>query len=558
MKPQKLYLLSAFALAALASCQNPVFPSLTVSDHSSSQSKASEGETSKEVSSEVESSKAETISSKSEQSDVDESSSEATTSPGYTVYDPTNDRVGINWDAGCFSGLPCLDTIGTQNVLVVPVAMSDAPSFSQADLNAIDKAYNGDADETGWQSLKSYYEASSYGQLELNCIIASPYTVSYSTSSFQRNYNSDASFFGEFLEEVVDHAFQSLNQDDFDQNHDGYIDGLQIVYKNNGTEWTSDSTAIWWNFTSTTELDPSVDSPVPGVYFWSQFSMIKNGYYQIDIDAHTLVHEMGHMLGVDDFYSYDEDGAPAGCADMMDWNVGDHNAVTKTLFGWVKPYVPDGTKDEFTITLRDFESSGDCLMLIDPNSWNGTAFDEYFMLEYYTPTGMNEQDATQGYPEWNYANGGKIYGNPGIKLLHADNRLGKVRYSARTGGYTFQGFTDTFVDSSTTYATIVSSNTPSVSLSGFRKLELICADGKNHFINKYGYENDFGKQSLLFGTSAYKCGSRTFDASTAAKIMSKKDSSTNVAKMNDGTDIPYGFEVIEQNDSSVTIKVVAL
>ena len=51
------------------------------------------------------------------------------------------------------------------------------------------------------------------------------------------------------------------------------------------------------------------------------------------IDAHTYIHETGHLLGSDDFYS-NEDYDPVGDLEMQSYNVGDMGAFSKFQFGW--------------------------------------------------------------------------------------------------------------------------------------------------------------------------------------------------------------------------------
>ena len=152
-----------------------------------------------------------------------------------------------------------------------------------------------------------------------------------------------------------------------------------------------------------------------------------------------------------------------------------------------------------------------------------------------------------GYPEWSkYGDQGKIYQKAGLKLNHADMRLGKFDSRGR-----FRGFTDSFKVSNYSVS-IPSSNTSSYSTSGFRKLEVIPANGNNWFVGQKGYEDYMGNQSVLFGTADYGCGSTTFDASVASSVLE------NGTLMNDETDIPYGFTVIEQNDEGITLQVTKL
>ena len=46
---------------------------------------------------------------------------------------------------------------------------------------------------------------------------------------------------------------------------------------------------------------------------------------------------------------------------MMDCIVGDHNAYSKLMLGWVSPTVVSGKTT--TITLDSFATSGDCVVI---------------------------------------------------------------------------------------------------------------------------------------------------------------------------------------------------
>ncbi|MFA6662467.1 MAG: hypothetical protein WCS56_05495, partial [Bacilli bacterium] len=60
------------------------------------------------------------------------------------------------------------------------------------------------------------------------------------------------------------------------------------------------------------------------------------------VDAHTFIHETGHLLGAEDYYNYRGTSQPLGGLDMMDYNIGDHNLWTKMEYGWVDPIVVTG------------------------------------------------------------------------------------------------------------------------------------------------------------------------------------------------------------------------
>ena len=92
---------------------------------------------------------------------------------------------------------------------------------------------------------------------------------------------------------------------------------------------------------------------------------------------------------------------------MMDATYGDHGPISKILLGWITPLVVTGSA---TVDLTPYAEAGETLLLID--EWNGTIFDEYLLLIFYTPEGLNEKDALY----W--------FTTPGIVIYHVDARIG--------------------------------------------------------------------------------------------------------------------------------------
>ena len=125
---------------------------------------------------------------------------------------------------------------------------------------------------------------------------------------------------------------------------------------------------------------------------------------------------MGHMFGLNDYYDYSSQYTPAGGFSMQDSNVGGHDPFSSFSLGWGKAYIPEETA---TIALKPFTTSGEMIVLT-PN-WNefNSPFDEYIVLEYFTPDGLNELDTTVQY-DHRYPKGSKT---PGIRVWHVDARL---------------------------------------------------------------------------------------------------------------------------------------
>ena len=113
--------------------------------------------------------------------------------------------------------------------------------------------------------------------------------------------------------------------------------------------------------------------------------------------ALTLIHEFAHNFGIVDYYSSDTNDVLGGY-DMQTSNVGDWNAFSKFAVGWIEPTIIN--KDDFTnsntvsYTLEEFVENGDVLLIPSKNiDYNGSPFDEYIMVELFTPKKLHEFDS---------------------------------------------------------------------------------------------------------------------------------------------------------------------
>jgi len=100
------------------------------------------------------------------------------------------------------------------------------------------------------------------------------------------------------------------------------------------------------------------------------------------------------VLGADDYYdtSYTSNTTPLEGADMMDSMFGDHNPYTKFNYGWLTTSRLVVAEDTVTLTLEDFTKNGDTIIVA--NNWDATlgAYQEYYVLMYYTENGANAGD----------------------------------------------------------------------------------------------------------------------------------------------------------------------
>lgn len=456
----------------------------------------------------------------------------------YVKTESSNTLHDLNKVRGKESFLPK----GKKKILVLPITVKGYErNASDLTKENIEKTFFGDANETGWNSVSSFYYKSSYGQFELTGTVADWYECGYTAEEIVALGNeSDASGTRRILNAAVE-AYKTANDTDcseFDFDKDGYIDGVWMIYSApNYTHLSSLSKETFWAYTYWNGEDANPSSPVANAFSWASYDFMYEGYGLFKLDAHTYIHETGHMLGADDYYDYNNWACPMGCIDMMDYNIIDHNAFTKFEMGWVKPYV---ITTEGELTLRPSQSTGDCVLIPTTNGWNGSVFDEYIMLEYYSPTGLNLKDSTTRY--MGYPLGFSEYG---VRIYHVDARLCKI--SAMGISYTDEiASNPSLVDFY--FTDIAHSNTPS-SVEGesrnrlndqYRLIQEIDCTNKRNFGKKN--PNNIADNSTLFQTNDVF----SFEA--------YKDSFADIKKMNDGSEFDWYVSFGKMSASGIELK----
>ena len=321
------------------------------------------------------------------------------TIPKYDLGEINAKEVGFNnrldTDGPLTEG--CLPSIGNPKILVIPVNL-DKNNETKSLLNEIEIAFNGTSEQTGYESVKSYYQKSSYGKLNLDInVLDEWFTPRYSKNYYEKYYDNDTGDDGSTLlmQEALSYYDDQINFEEYDTNDDGYIDSVWLIY--NCDVNFDDSDSIYWAFVYWDYSDNEYDGKMAYYYafggtdFMHQTKEEASTYdpTNIKIDAHTYIHETGHLLGLDDYYDYDEvRGVKGGLygADMMDYNIGDHGAINKLLLGWITPTVVVGS-GTITLDIESFVDTGKCLIVT--NKKLTSIYDEYYMMEFYTNTGLN-------------------------------------------------------------------------------------------------------------------------------------------------------------------------
>lgn len=318
-----------------------------------------------------------------------------------------------------YSGKKLLNTLGNQKLLVIPVEFPDFRcekldvSRSEYILN-LKKAFFGNSESNKYVSVGEYFNKSSYGKLRLEGeVVEDFYTFSKPISAITSSGADRALVSKEYTNIIAwlqtkninlnDYIIKGLGENDCDYAEKKCIP-IFLVY-NYPSEEESTLENFFWAYTF-----PNV--PLS----WASYSFLYTDKGQPD--AHTFIHETGHLFGLNDYYPLvdggkDEVVEPTARIDMMDCSVGDETGFSKMYLDWVRPYHIVKTTD---ITIKSFGESGDLILIND--AWNKTVFDEYYLIEFYTPTYLNAFDCNVGNSE------AKLPSLPGIKLYHVDSRLG--------------------------------------------------------------------------------------------------------------------------------------
>lgn len=305
-------------------------------------------------------------------------------------------------------------TTGDVKVLVVPVQFSDRKAATLGyDLERLETAFNADTG-TSFPSVAAFYEQSSHGKLNLTFDILDEWYQPSKTSSYYLNATMD--YYGDEVEcgdqIIIDEFLRAydatMDFSEYDSDDNGMIDAIVLI---NTLEINYDVTMQWayryWNiYTDSDDYYYEYDRVSANDYLWASYEFLfedDNGDFtdKNACNTYTFIHEFGHVLGADDYYdtSYEGEYSPMGGYDIMDSMIGDHNPYTKFNYGWLTSSRLVVAEDSLTLTLDSFTKTGDTLIIA--NNWDETlgAYQEYFVLMYYTHDGLNGDDFGYFYDE---------------------------------------------------------------------------------------------------------------------------------------------------------------
>lgn len=341
-----------------------------------------------------------------------------TTTTTVTVTAPITTTV-----SGDFIAPPIYDLYGSMpsqgesELAVFYVDFPDSKFSYDASVEEIENAVFGEENTADanypFESISAFYNRASKGALKIS---GSAYKY---TAKYDKSYYENDVYKAKITSEVIKAFDELVDYNDFDSDGDKVIDSVLICVPNSeGTgEWNSD----WW--------------PAAGAYYGEDVKfdgctighvIVGNSVIESPTDHSHFVssysHELGHCMGLPDFYLYDNDTddwqglhGSAGFTMMDDANC-DFCSASKLMLGWYtseQVQVYDSSAGTQTFTLNDAQSAvGNCV-IIPCGRLDDNYFSEFFIIELMTYYN-NNNNSLRDWMRWFNSRG------EGIRVFHVD------------------------------------------------------------------------------------------------------------------------------------------
>ena len=213
--------------------------------------------------------------------------------------------------------------------------LKDRMFRDQSESDAEDVAYPKD-------SLRAYYPRASFGKLNIDGEF-----IEFNSEHDRDWYKPVGGSMDSVYQDVLDYWAEQIIKDrpdtqesdleylnnylsQFDKDGDLEIDGCYFCCAGGNTGWSSP----WWAYrtdeTTVTLGDYHFNKIIQMVDTLNQ----ESGLDDLNTYIETFIHETGHQLGLDDYYSYDSSLDKLDSFAMMDNNTGEQDGFAKMLLGW--------------------------------------------------------------------------------------------------------------------------------------------------------------------------------------------------------------------------------
>lgn len=323
-------------------------------------------------------------------------------------------------------------------------------------------------------SARQYFYDSSNGQYNPQFDVIGPVTVSKNMTYYgQNNSNGTDSHPEDLIEEACKLADSNVDFSKYDNDNDGYVDFVFVIYAGYGEADGGAKATIWphsWYLQQAAGKYCKLDGKIVDLYACGNeldyFSKQHTG-------IGTFCHEFSHVLGLPDLY---ETGSPhdqktLGAWDIMDYGPYNNDGNTPPTFsayerffmGWLKPRLI--TEPE-NIKLTDLKKSNEALLISTTDQHNLIGNDPnpttFYMVENRQQTGWDAYLPGHGmmltkiqynYSKWAENTVNNSSSKFGVDLIEADGTAPSYDEKNKANGY-FGKATDLFPAGANQYSSI--------------------------------------------------------------------------------------------------------
>jgi len=319
----------------------------------------------------------------------------------------------------------------TGNFNILAICADHPDKVSSVAATAFDNMIFG----AGSGTVRHFYNEMSYGTLTI-VTVNLPSSMGWQRlSTNYSSYVNNAYGLGAYpnntqklCEDLVDLVNPLVDFSDYDNDGNGYVDGLVLIHPGRGAEFSGSTSDIWshkWGISPRSRDGVNISAYSIQPEYWNAPGDITIGVY---------AHEIGHLFGLPDLYDTDNSSRGIGKWSLMaggSWNGSLGNspahmdAWCKTQVGWMTP--TNVTSNMTGAVIPRAMDNPTVFRLWD----NGTLGNQYFLIENRQKVGYDAQlpgaglliwhiDATKSNNTKEHYPGNTTNGNYKVALEQAD------------------------------------------------------------------------------------------------------------------------------------------
>ena len=300
-------------------------------------------------------------------------------------------------------------------------------------------------------SAWKYFYDSSNGHYDPQFDVVGPVMVSKNMAYYGKNVNDFDAAPWTMVKEACQLVDNSVDFKQYDNDHDGYVDFVYVIYAGYGEADGGDKNTIWPH--SYWLLDAGITCKMDGKYVdLYACGNEMDSYTDHHTGIGTFCHEFSHVLGLPDLYTTEgQTHKTLGSWDILDYgpynNDGNtppaYSAYERFFMGWL---IPRLIVDAENVELEELQKSNSALLISSSDQHNLIGNDPkpttFYMLENRQQVGWDEYLPGHGMmltkvqysqDKWEQNTVNNSSNRMGVDLIEADGKTPNSRQSGYDG-----------------------------------------------------------------------------------------------------------------------------